>query len=132
MSTGVSAWFRRASKSDREINKNVGEKLGSVIKILLFQGGDAVLWLRSVDRSLLLQGWQDIAFINPANVVFLYMLLRELIVDEDSVSSERELQALVLTCLYLSYSYMGEYSFGESFEKKPPPPACIARENSDR
>lgn len=74
------------------------------------QGGDAVLWLRSVDRSLLLQGWQDIAFINPANIVFLYMLLRELIVDEHSVSSERELQGLVLTCLYLSYSYMGEYS----------------------
>ena len=93
---------------DRGIKTEEGNTLCSVIKILLLQGGDAVLWLRSVDRSLLLQGWQDIAFINPANVVFLYMLLRELIVDEDSVSSERELQALVLTCLYLSYSYMGE------------------------
>lgn len=48
---------------------------------------------------------QDIAFINPANVVFVYMLVREL-VDED-VTSEQELQAVVLTCLYLSYSYMG-------------------------
>ena len=48
---------------------------------------------------------QDIAFINPANVVFVYMLVRDL-VDED-VETEDELQAIVLTCLYLSYSYMG-------------------------
>ncbi|NWU14493.1 CD5R1 kinase, partial [Cephalopterus ornatus] len=51
---------------------------------------DPVLWLRSVDRSLLLQGWQDQGFITPANVVFLYMLCR------DVISAE-----------YLSYSYMG-------------------------
>ncbi|XP_043681914.1 uncharacterized protein LOC122635597 [Vespula pensylvanica] len=70
-----------------------------------FQAGDAVMWLRTVDRSLLLQGWQDVAFINPANVVFVYMLVREL-VDGDE-ASERELRATVLTCLYLSYSYMG-------------------------
>ncbi|XP_066588235.1 cyclin-dependent kinase 5 activator 1 [Prorops nasuta] len=70
-----------------------------------FQAGDAVMWLRNVDRNLLLQGWQDVAFINPANVVFVYMLVREL-VDGDE-GSERELQATVLTCLYLSYSYMG-------------------------
>lgn len=48
---------------------------------------------------------QDIAFINPANVVFVYMLVRELVSEE--VGSEQELQAVVLTCLYLSYSYMG-------------------------
>ncbi|XP_046671996.1 cyclin-dependent kinase 5 activator 1 [Homalodisca vitripennis] len=71
-----------------------------------FQAGDAVMWLRTVDRSLLLQGWQDVAFINPANVVFVYMLVREL-VHGDEVDSEPELQAVVLTCLYLSYSYMG-------------------------
>ncbi|XP_015922909.1 cyclin-dependent kinase 5 activator 1-like [Parasteatoda tepidariorum] len=74
-------------------------------KLRDIQPADAVLWLRSVDRSLLLQGWQDIAFINPANVVFLYLLIREL-VNED-IDSERELQSVVLTCLYLSYSYMG-------------------------
>nr|CAD7393021.1 unnamed protein product [Timema cristinae] len=71
-----------------------------------FQAGDAVMWLRTVDRSLLLQGWQDVAFINPANVVFVYMLVREL-VQEDDLDCEQELQAVVLTCLYLSYSYMG-------------------------
>lgn len=37
---------------------------------------DPVSWLRTVDRSLLLQGWQDTAFINPANVVFVFMLVR--------------------------------------------------------
>ncbi|KAG5322573.1 CD5R1 kinase, partial [Pseudoatta argentina] len=70
-----------------------------------FQAGDAVMWLRTVDRNLLLQGWQDVPFINPANVVFVYMLVKEL-VDGDE-ASEKELQATVLTCLYLSYSYMG-------------------------
>lgn len=49
---------------------------------------------------------QDVAFINPANVVFVYMLVREL-VDGETIGREQELQAVVLTCLYLSYSYMG-------------------------
>ncbi|KAF6025647.1 Cdk5alpha [Bugula neritina] len=62
-------------------------------------------WLKMVDRSLLFQGWQDIGFINPANLVFVYMLLRDL-VDED-IEDEKQLKAIVLTCLYLSYSYMG-------------------------
>ncbi|XP_013881100.1 cyclin-dependent kinase 5 activator 1 [Austrofundulus limnaeus] len=67
---------------------------------------DPVLWLRAVDRALLVQGWQDQAFVTPANVVFVYMLCRD-VVDGDAVSSERELRAVLLTCLYLSYSYMG-------------------------
>ncbi|KAJ8251824.1 hypothetical protein GJAV_G00225820 [Gymnothorax javanicus] len=66
---------------------------------------DPVLWLRSVDRSLLLQGWQDLGFITPANVVFVYLLCRDAVSSE--VGSEHELQAVLLTCLYLSYSYMG-------------------------
>ncbi|CAH2240033.1 jg18075 [Pararge aegeria aegeria] len=48
----------------------------------------------------------DVAFINPANVVFVYMLVREL-VDGERIARPQELQAVVLTCLYLSYSYMG-------------------------
>lgn len=44
-----------------------------------FESADAVMWLRTVDRSLLLQGWQDIAFINPANLVFVYMLVKEML-----------------------------------------------------
>ncbi|XP_046801111.1 cyclin-dependent kinase 5 activator 1 [Lucilia cuprina] len=74
-------------------------------KLRNFEAGDAVMWLRTVDRSLLLQGWQDVAFINPANVVFVYMLVRELVNGEET--KESDLQAAVLTCLYLSYSYMG-------------------------
>ncbi|XP_068242937.1 cyclin-dependent kinase 5 activator 1 [Palaemon carinicauda] len=88
-----------------------------------FQAGDAVMWLRTVDRSLLLQGWQDIAFINPANVVFVYMLVRELVNEE--VHSEHELQAVVLTCLYLSYSYMGNEI---SYPLKP----FLVEEDKDR
>ncbi|XP_005991813.1 cyclin-dependent kinase 5 activator 2a [Latimeria chalumnae] len=66
---------------------------------------EPILWFRNVDRSLLLQGWQDQGFITPANLVFVYLLSREAIGDE--ISSEYELQASFLTCLYLAYSYMG-------------------------
>ncbi|XP_014258529.1 cyclin-dependent kinase 5 activator 1 [Cimex lectularius] len=89
-----------------------------------FQAGDAVMWLRTVDRSLLLQGWQDVAFINPANVVFVYMLVRELVRGEE-VESEPQLQAVVLTCLYLSYSYMGNEI---SYPLKP----FLVEESKDR
>ncbi|KAJ3609247.1 hypothetical protein NHX12_023771, partial [Muraenolepis orangiensis] len=68
--------------------------------------GEPALWLRAVDRALLLQGWQDQAFVTPANVVFVYMLCRQ-VVRGDRVASERELRATLLTCLYLSYAYMG-------------------------
>ncbi|XP_071747941.1 cyclin-dependent kinase 5 activator 1 [Lepeophtheirus salmonis] len=74
-------------------------------KLKDFQPGDCIMWLRTVDRSLLVQGWQDIAFINPANIVFVYLLVREM--TDENVTKEQDLQAIVLTCLYISYSYMG-------------------------
>ena len=76
----------------------------------LFDPSDATVWLRSVDRSLLLQGWQDIAFINPANVVFVYLLVSAELDAEPPLpdaGAGGSLHALVLTCLYLAYSYMG-------------------------
>ncbi|KAK5641604.1 hypothetical protein RI129_010151 [Pyrocoelia pectoralis] len=92
--------------STSELLKCLGMYLHSkCYRLRDFQAGDAVMWLRTVDRSLLLQGWQDVAFINPANVVFVYMLVRDLV--EENVECEQDLQAVVLTCLYLSYSYMG-------------------------
>ncbi|XP_007445900.1 PREDICTED: cyclin-dependent kinase 5 activator 2 [Lipotes vexillifer] len=68
--------------------------------------GELVGWFRGVDRSLLLQGWQDQAFITPANLVFVYLLCRESL-RGDELASAAELQAAFLTCLYLAYSYMG-------------------------
>ncbi|PAV76065.1 hypothetical protein WR25_02868 [Diploscapter pachys] len=72
-----------------------------------FEPAHLVAWLRSVDRALLLQGWQDTAFINPANLVFVFMLIRDLLPEEDSITTLDDLQAFVLTCLYISYSYVG-------------------------
>uniref|UniRef100_A0A915DZ92 Cyclin-dependent kinase 5 activator n=1 Tax=Ditylenchus dipsaci TaxID=166011 RepID=A0A915DZ92_9BILA len=99
-----------------------------------FEPAHLVMWLRTVDRALMLQGWQDVAFINPANLVFVYMLIRDRLdqvtcqppveADENRVedsdfkaicsttkrkqlSCVEDLQSLVLTCLYISYSYMG-------------------------
>ncbi|GAA6079604.1 cyclin-dependent kinase 5 activator 1 [Tachysurus ichikawai] len=93
--------------STSELLRCLGEFLcGRCYRLKLLSPSDPVLWLRAVDRSLLLQGWQDQAFVTPANVVFIYMLCRD-VVDGEVVSSEHELQAVLLTCLYLSYSYMG-------------------------
>ncbi|XP_010871434.1 cyclin-dependent kinase 5 activator 1 [Esox lucius] len=93
--------------STSELLRCLGEFLcGRCYRLKHLSPADPVLWLRAVDRSLLLQGWQDQAFVTPANVVFVYMLCRD-VVDGDLVSSEHELQATLLTCLYLSYSYMG-------------------------
>lgn len=109
--------------STSELLKCLGEFLKRKCKRLKrFEACDAILWLRTVDRSLLLQGWQDIAFINPANVVFIFMLLRDL--PSSEMVHEVDLQAYVLTCLYLSYSYMGNEI---SYPLKP----FLVEENKD-
>ncbi|XP_029488093.1 cyclin-dependent kinase 5 activator 1-like [Oncorhynchus nerka] len=66
---------------------------------------EVILWFRNVDRTLLLQGWQDQGFITPANLVFVYLLCKESIPDD--IDSASELHGIFLLCLYLSYSYMG-------------------------
>ncbi|XP_078079902.1 cyclin-dependent kinase 5 activator 1-like [Mustelus asterias] len=92
--------------STSELLKCLGEFLcRRCYRLKQLSPSEPVLWLRSVDRSLLLQGWQDQGFVTPANVVFVYMLCRDVISSE--VATEHDLQANLLTCLYLSYSYMG-------------------------
>ncbi|XP_064861147.1 cyclin-dependent kinase 5 activator 1-like [Oncorhynchus nerka] len=66
---------------------------------------DPVLWLRVVDRYLLDNCYQSQSCINPAAVVFLYMLCREAVSSE--VATLHELHAVLLTCLYTTCSYMG-------------------------
>ncbi|KAG9340797.1 hypothetical protein JZ751_019988, partial [Albula glossodonta] len=56
---------------------------------------EIILWFRNVDRSLLIQGWQDQGFITPANLVFVYLLCREAVTDD--IDTEYELQATFLT-----------------------------------
>lgn len=92
--------------STSELIRCIGEFLCShCIKLVKLQPSHVSNWLYMVDRSLLFQGWQDIGFINPANLVFVYMLLRDVV--DEKVDNDRELEAVVLTSLYLSYSYMG-------------------------
>lgn len=47
------------------------------------------------------------AFLNPANLVFVYMILKDAIPCTNKIANLQELQSVVLTCLYVSYSYMG-------------------------
>lgn len=74
-------------------------------KLKDLNSGEVILWFRNIDRTLLLQGWQDQGFITPANVVFVYLLCEDTI--EDSVDCAATLQGTFQTCLYLAYSYMG-------------------------
>ncbi|XP_061923629.1 cyclin-dependent kinase 5 activator 2-like [Entelurus aequoreus] len=74
-------------------------------KLKDLNSGDVILWFRNIDRTLLLQGWQDQGFITPANVVFVYLLCDATL--RDDVDSAAELQGAFQTCLYLAYSYMG-------------------------
>ncbi|KAL3970346.1 tyrosine-protein phosphatase non-receptor type 11 [Sarotherodon galilaeus] len=74
-------------------------------KLKELNSGEVILWFRNIDRTLLLQGWQDQGFITPANVVFVYLLCEDTI--SDSTDSSAELQGTFQTCLYLAYSYMG-------------------------
>ncbi|XP_056146081.1 cyclin-dependent kinase 5 activator 2b [Lampris incognitus] len=66
---------------------------------------DVILWFRNIDRTLLIQGWQDQGFITPANLVFVYLLCQDTVTDD--VDSAYELQGVFHSCLYLAYSYMG-------------------------
>lgn len=70
-----------------------------------FRASEVVLWLRGVDRALLLQGWQDQAFLTPPNLVFLFMLLKESL--SDKIPNAAQLRAEILTCLYMAYTYNG-------------------------
>lgn len=64
-----------------------------------------IAWIRNVDRTLLMQGWQEENFITPPILVFVYLLCRDTV--SEDISSPDELQGLFLTCLYLTYSYLG-------------------------
>ncbi|KAL3832424.1 hypothetical protein ACJMK2_024068 [Sinanodonta woodiana] len=109
--------------STSELLKCLGEYFKRRCKKLKhFDATDSIVWLRTVDRALLLQGWQDVAFINPANLVFIYMIVKEML--SSDIENEHDLQTLVLTCLYLSYSYMGNEI---SYPLKP----FLVEENKD-
>nr|CUU00293.1 hypothetical transcript [Hymenolepis microstoma] len=66
---------------------------------------EIVAWIRDIDRALIQQGWTDIPFLSPVNVVFLFIMIKDFV--DSSITCSRELHSLVMVCLYLSYGYMG-------------------------
>ncbi|CAI2347422.1 unnamed protein product [Caenorhabditis sp. 36 PRJEB53466] len=94
--------------STSELLRGLGIFISNNCGVTDFEPAHLVTWLRSVDRALLLQGWQDIAFINPANLVFIFLLVRDVLPGERHlIHTLEELHAWILSCLYVSYSYMG-------------------------
>lgn len=82
------------------MNSNIGKRIK-------FEPEDTINWLRSADCALLIQGWQEIAFMNPVNVVFVYLLVRDTLKAPESTRTVYDLQCNVMACLYLAFSYMG-------------------------
>jgi cyclin-dependent kinase 5 activator 1 len=98
--------------STSELLRCLGEYLCSCCSHLspILDPMDCILWIKSADRQLILQGWQEQVFVNPANIVFVYLLVRETltyVIPSITIKSVTELHAIILTCLYLAFSYMG-------------------------
>lgn len=66
---------------------------------------DVIAWFRNVDRTLLMEGWQEEAFITAPILVFVYLLCRDTV--SENIASPGELHGVFLICLYLTYSYLG-------------------------
>lgn len=64
-----------------------------------------VTWIKAIDKSLLIQGWSDVSFINPTHIVFLYMMLKDFVQSE--IRTDSELHTIIMACLYVAYSYIG-------------------------
>ncbi|KAI6235793.1 hypothetical protein M3Y95_00089000 [Aphelenchoides besseyi] len=96
------------SSSTAELLRGLGRFVSENCKVPQFEPAQLVMWLRSIDRSLMMQGWQEIAFVSPPNLVFVYLLIRaQLNREYHKIRTVNELQSLVRTCLYVSYAYMG-------------------------
>ncbi|KAF8356778.1 cdka-1 [Pristionchus pacificus] len=93
--------------STTDLLRGLGRFVAKRAKIDNVDAAHVVMWMRAVDRSLLLQGWQDVAFINPANLVFVFLLMRSVDEDDECLCSLDGLHQWVLMCLYIAYSYMG-------------------------
>ncbi|XP_053326275.1 cyclin-dependent kinase 5 activator 1-like [Spea bombifrons] len=74
-------------------------------RITSLKPSDPVRWLQNVDRALFLHKCQDAPFLTLPNVVFLYLVCRDVI--SSDLVSKMELKAALMTCLYVSCSYVG-------------------------
>ena len=99
-----------SSPANHVIQASTSDLLRAIARFLSIKycidENDVISWLRSVDRALLVQGWQDLAFISPSNLVFLFLLLQRAL-QILQPQNPSQVKAVVLTCLYLSYSYEG-------------------------
>lgn len=106
----LSATKRKLHVSSFMISSDALRCVGNFVRchcknLTRFRASEVILWLRGVDRALLLQGWQDQAFLTPPNLVFLFMLLKETL--SDKIPNQAQLRAEILTCLYMAYTYNG-------------------------
>ncbi|KAG9261707.1 cyclin-dependent kinase 5 activator 1-like, partial [Astyanax mexicanus] len=62
-------------------------------------------WILNVDTTLTVLGGQEQPFICSGTVAFLFMVLRDTV--SADVASVEELRAVLLSCLYVSYAYIG-------------------------
>ena len=92
-----------ASELMQRFTKSVCRQCGSKVKAL---PSDVERWIRSVDQTLLMQGWQDFEYVSESNLVFMYMMAKETCT-ESQVNSLQDLKMTILICLFLGFSYTG-------------------------
>jgi len=84
-----------------------------------------IMWLKNVDRQLLIQGWQDTIFMGPTALVLMFLLVRNDLPRRDPKLTTEDIRSKLLTCLYITYSYAGpEISY-------PVKPFTLSTESQD-
>ncbi|XP_053307010.1 cyclin-dependent kinase 5 activator 1-like [Spea bombifrons] len=74
-------------------------------RLIFLTPEEPVAWIRSVERELIADKWQTDRFLIPSNIIFLYMICRDVI--SSRVTTKQELREILMICLYVTYSYAG-------------------------
>ena len=72
-----------------------------------FDSHDVTSWLHNVDQKLFNQRWQDISWIEPSNIVFLYLLVRAELDAESDILDISPMHTIISSCIYMTMSYNG-------------------------
>ncbi|XP_062517778.1 cyclin-dependent kinase 5 activator 2-like [Corticium candelabrum] len=87
----------------QRFSKSICRQCDSRMKVV---PNDIERWIRSVDETLIMQGWQDHEYVSESSLVFMYMMAKATCT-ESQVSSLQDLKMTVLICLFLGFSYTG-------------------------
>lgn len=92
-----------ANELMQRFTKSICRQCDCKVKVL---PSDIERWIRSVDQTLLVQGWQDHEYVAESSLVFMFMMAKATCT-ESQVNSLQDLKMTILICLFLGFSYTG-------------------------